>query len=212
MDVSNGQLVMPGDKLAMEEEALPSENTYSENGAIYASIIGNVSIDDGKIAVHSSVKEIRKVEKDMLILGTVVDDLPAVSFVKIGAMRIKGKDYIAIKDGKILVPKPRPDGFRGRGRGDRGPPRDFGQPQGKMPRLCSSGDIILAKVLEDSDDLYLLGVRDPECGVVQSSCELCGEDMRFDGRGLSCVSCKHRQVKKISQYYGKTEDIKKLFQ
>jgi exosome complex RNA-binding protein Csl4 len=217
MEVSNEQLVMPGDKLAMEEEAVPSDNTYSEEGIIYSSIIGKVKIDSGKISVHSDVNEIRKVMKDMLVLATVTDDLPAVSFVKIGPMQVKGVKYIAIHDGKILVPKPREDRFRGRDRdgggfggGRGGRTERFEQPQ-KLPRLCGVGDVIIARVLEDAGDLYLLGVRDPECGVVQSSCELCDHDMRFDGRGLACTECKHRQMKKISQYYGKTEEIKRLF-
>jgi exosome complex RNA-binding protein Csl4 len=212
MDISDGQLVLPGDMLATEEEAAPSDNTYVDEGCIYSSIIGHASVKDGKISVHNHINEMRKIEKGMLVIGTVTDDLPAVSFVKIGTMFVDGKKYIAVKDGKLLVPKPRSEGF-GRGRhDDRRGGGGFSQPGAKMPRLCSSGDVILARVLDDADDIYLLGVRDPECGVILSSCEVCGSKMGFNGRGLSCPSCSHRQTRKVSQYYGRTEDIKRLFQ
>ena len=43
-------LVVPGEKIATEEEFHPGTNTYSENGVIYASTFGTVKSAEGAVA------------------------------------------------------------------------------------------------------------------------------------------------------------------
>ncbi len=208
--ISENAFVMPGDWLGVEEEFSSADNTFVDSdGAIRAAIIGNVHIGNGKISVRNPNWERRKVERGMLVLGTVTDDMKSVAFIKLDTIRMNGIEYFAIKDGKIVAE--RPGGPRGR---PFGRDREGGRPERPAPsgKQCGVGDVIIAKVLFDDPDVYTLGIRDREAGVVYSECPLCGTHMAVEGPGmLSCPECKDREPKKVSALYGKPEEIKRLF-
>lgn len=46
MKVKSGDMVFPGDFLAVSEELLPSEGTYDDNGKIKSLVVGEVERDD----------------------------------------------------------------------------------------------------------------------------------------------------------------------
>lgn len=207
--------VMPGDKLGVEEEFVASDNTFvDDDGSIRSSIIGSVSKSDGKISVHNPQHEIERIKMGMTVVGTITDDLRTVMFVKIDNIKSKGKEFLATKDGKIVAPR------------DRGPPRgrDFGDrrggegderrptPQEPKSKQANVGDVVLATVLEEEQDTFLLGIRSREMGVVSSNCEMCDTHMDFDEKmmALVCPECKHKQVRKVSAFYNKPEAIKEF--
>ena len=69
---TNNTQVVPGDKIAVIEEFLPSENCFEEDGSIIAEVTGEVIIDSKshKIAVKPS-KEHFSLHKDDIGLGKV---------------------------------------------------------------------------------------------------------------------------------------------
>ncbi len=206
MSFDDRGLVLPGERLATEEEFISSANTYIENGQIYSAIAGIVTVNEGKISVHNQNKEIKKLRRNMLVLGTVTDDMRAVLFVKLDNVISEGKEYKALKDGKILLPKerhgPERGGFRG---GQHRPMHD----KPHTPKPCGVGDVILARILGEEDDTYALKVDEPETGVVYAVCEVCGGELLENGRGDSfqCKSCKHVEYRKISNFYNKPKEI-----
>ncbi len=198
------QLAMPGDKIGVEEEFIAGENTVVDNGIIRAAIIGEVISKDGKVSVHNSKHEIRKIQRGMYIIGTVSDDLKSVTFIKIDRTEINGVEHIALKDGKIVAAMESP---RGRGFGD----RDRRGPPQQKTKSCGVGDVVIAKVLFDDPDIYTLGIREPECGVVHGQCELCNAHLDAAGPNmLKCPKCEHTEQRKVSTLYGKPEAIKGL--
>lgn len=209
-------MVLPGDKIGVEEEFVASDNTYvDKDGTIRAAIIGNVHIVEGKISVHDPKHDIKKVRKGMFVLGRVTDDLGSVAFVKIDNMRANGTEFMALKDGRIVAsmegPRRGPPGrdFGGRGGGRGG---GYGGREERKPRLYSVGDVILAKIVSEDPETFLLGLRDPETGVVHAECELCDSEMHVLNPGLlECNKCKHKEQRKISVFYDKPEEIKRLF-
>jgi exosome complex component CSL4 len=207
MSFDSQGLVLPGERLATEEEFISSSNTYIENGQIYSAIAGKVTVAEGKISVHNQNKEIKKLRRNMLVLGTVTDDMRAVLFVKLDNVVSEGREYMALKDGKILLPKERrgPDrgGFRG------GPHRPMHERPQPAPKPCGVGDVILARVLGEEDDTYALKVDEPETGVVYAVCEVCGGELEegHSGDSFQCKSCKHVEYRKISNLYKKPKQI-----
>jgi exosome complex RNA-binding protein Csl4 len=201
------ELVMPGDRLSTEEEFLPASNTYVESGSIYSLVPGERTVTEGKIGVKSLGREITKFKKSMLVLGTVTGDLKNVLFVKIDNLPLGNKDYIAIKDGKIVLSGrggPRP-GFHDR-RGPGGREREHE----REARPAALGDILLSRILFDDDESFVLDLRDPELGVVFAQCEECNSPLeaRQDGT-LYCPVCKHVEHKKVSSLYGRHSEIEK---
>lgn len=207
--MEDNMIVSPGERLATEEEFNIGMNTYTENGAIYSSAFGTVRVKDGTINIESAWRNVQRIDKDMTVMGIVTDDMKSVMFVKVNDVDIGRKEYLALKDGKIIADKPRMGRGRpapmGRGR------NSFGEE--KSEKMCAVGDTILARVLYNDKDAYTLGIRDPEMGVIYALCELCGSDMNLDRERmlLVCNECKHVEHRKISTYYHDAQGIKALF-
>jgi exosome complex component CSL4 len=197
------QLVMPGDTISYEEESLPSENTFVDNGEIKASIVGSTVISEGKASVHNKKYEAIKLGKGMLVVGSVVDDVGAVVFVRVDSIRTSNKKFLALKDGKIIAERRRDSNFRD------------GPEEPKPSKPCRVGDVVVARILDDSGDTYELSLDDSESGVVMSDCRSCGIPMQVDGKQegtLVCQVCKRKENRRISIYYGKPEEILKIFE
>lgn len=205
MNIENDTFVTPGEKIATEEEFAAGNNTYVENGFIYSSVIGKVIKNEGSINVNCLGREIILIDRDMMVIGTVTDDMKSVTFVKLDDINIDGKDYLALKDGKIVAPKPRMGGGRF---GDRSQNR-FSSP--KPEKMCGIGDTILARVQYNDKDAYTLALNGPETGVIYAKCERCGGELEIQAeRLLVCKECTHKEHRKISTLYNKPEEIKKL--
>jgi exosome complex component CSL4 len=204
----NEIFVTPGEKVATEEEFAAGNNTFAEDGVIYSSVIGNVTKEGGTVSVSASGREIKIIDKNMLVLGIVTDDIKSVIFVKIDDINVDSKDYLALKDGKIVMEKPRPQRYGGGDRGGGG--NRFGSTERQM-RPCGTGDTILARVLYNDKDSYTLSLDENETGVIYAKCTVCGGDMAKEQNALVCKECGHKEFRKISEYYGKPEEIKKLF-
>jgi len=140
-----------------------------------------------------------------------------VVFVNIDNITSKNREYFAPKDGKIIM-RSRDDRFGGgrmmhdrmdRGRMDRG--RERGGESEERP--CGTGDTIIARVIAEETDIYVLGLGGPETGVVYSWCKICGQQMKKGDRPgvLLCDNCRRAEHKKVSIYYNNPQEIKKLF-
>lgn len=200
--------VTPGEKIATEEEFASGSNTYVENGVIYSAIVGSVAKSAGSVGITPLGREIKIIGKDMLVIGVVTDDMKNVMFVKLDDINIERKDYLALKDGKILAPRPRTPRFGTR----MGHENRFSANKEREEKPCGVGDTILARVLYNDKDSYTLSLSGRETGVIYSNCTQCGGPMEHKGSGiLACKECGHREHKKISELYNKPEEIRKLF-
>ncbi len=203
-------LVTPGEKIGTEEEFQPGRNTYSENGVVYASTFGMVKAQDGAVNVQpGTCREIRIIDKGMTVLGTVTDDMKSVIFVEISAISSGQKVFLALKDGKILPPRPSP-GMARSPMGRRGTDNKFYESKEKM---CGVGDTVIAKVLFNDKDSYTLGILGDPFGVVYAKCSRCGEEMDWNQERhiLICSVCGSAERRKVSVLYGQPEKIKALF-
>ncbi|MCL4378948.1 MAG: exosome complex RNA-binding protein Csl4 [Candidatus Marsarchaeota archaeon] len=201
------QFVSPGEKLAMEEEYAPSSNTYVEGGVVYAAAAGLRVVKDGAIGIVP-VKEIRGMERGMLVLGRATDAMKSVIFVEIDKVSTGKKEYLPLKDGKIILRQQR--------QFSRGPSR-FSDRRERAPeheeRPCRAGDIVMAKVIAEENETYVLSLNGPEAGVVHSTCSSCGGPLQIGDRPdtLYCSACRKSEHKKLSSYYDKPEEIKNYF-
>ncbi len=206
------RFVNPGEKLSMEEEYAASENTYVEDGTVYAASTGMLVVKDGAISVMP-LRDVRKIERGMMVVGRVTDAMKSVIFVAIDRVSSSNKEYFALKDGKIILRQQRQFDRGGRGRppfGDRGVRRE---PRESEEKPCRTGDTVVARVLAEENDTYVLSLNTPEAGVVYSMCSMCGNPMELGDSPnvLYCHSCRRGEHKKVSSYYGKPEEIKKYF-
>lgn len=207
------KFVMPGDKLGVEEEYMPGENAFVDesDGSIRAAIMGVPEIKDGKILVSNPNQNIVKVTRGMFVLGTITDSMKSVMFVKIDRLQVGNREFLPLKDGKIVMESR----MRGPPRGRDGPPdrSDGPRPPREEPagKPAGVGDVVLAKVLFEDPEIYTLVMNDKDTGVVHATCELCGGFMKPSGQFLVCGACENKQAKKVSPLYDQPEAIKRLF-
>ncbi len=195
------EIVFPGDKLSTEEEFLPSRNVYIENGMIYSSAFGKLEMNEGKLGVSSAGRDVNPMRRGMFVLGTVVGAMKSVLFVEIENFSIGNKEFIAGKDGKIVLASRMPHGRMQHG-------HDSRQDE---PKPAELGDVVLAKIIMEDKDIFTLGIRDAEAGVVYAICDTCGAPMQLDkhGEGLYCQACKRSAYRKISKFYDNAPEIEK---
>ncbi len=207
--MKENDIVVPGERLAAEEEYMHGSNTYVENSSIYSRLLGRVVMNNGSIEVTPIARELHEIDKGMIVVGSVTDYMKSVIFIKLDTIRSGNKEFVALKDGKIVLPKPRRPDFR-HDRMQRGPP--MRRPQFEEEKPCKVGDTMIAIVAYNDKDAYTLNIQAPEAGVAHSNCEICGGEMMLADMGLlECEVCKHRERRKVSSHYGKPEEIRKMF-
>ncbi|MGC8587381.1 MAG: exosome complex RNA-binding protein Csl4 [Candidatus Micrarchaeia archaeon] len=177
-------IAIPGEALAAEEEGIPSAGTYLEDGTIYSMLTGLPNIANMKVSIAKKLSDVATFNAGMYILGEIVDNLRTVLFVKISDYRQGSTKYVALKSGKIVAPK------------------------GRALVHFNVGDIILAYIYRNEKDNYILELRDPELGVVYSSCPLCNAFMKkVDQSALKCGECGYVDTTKVSSLYGDAKAI-----
>jgi exosome complex RNA-binding protein Csl4 len=203
--ISTSEVVFPGDRLSTEEEFLPARNVYVENGIVYSAVFGKAATEEGKMLVNSATRDIRKMKRGMFVLGRVVGVLKSVIFVEIENFSIGSMEFIAGKDGKVVLMAPRRPPIRGGMHERHDSRRD-------EPKPAEMGDVVLAKIIMEDNEIFTLSLRDPEAGVVYAICDECGEKLQLDkhGEGLYCSSCKKTVRPKVSTLYDNSKAIEEL--
>ncbi|WP_088820315.1 exosome complex RNA-binding protein Csl4 [Candidatus Mancarchaeum acidiphilum] len=194
------EIVMPGDKLATEEEFLPERGIFNENGYLFSLLVGDLFLGRGKIGVKPLLRDIRTFKEENVVICMITDLLPSIAFTSVSSIRLNGKDYVALKEGKIINPS------------ERG---HYGSSKKLNFSDYNVGDVLLAKIKYNDDDSYMLDIESsPELGVLFSVCEDCGEPMIYDSKlhMLACSKCKHVNNKDVSTVYGSIEEALKVIE
>ena len=188
MEVNN--FGVPGDMISTEEESMPSANTFTENGSIYASMSGRMQVIEGQAMVNNVRREIVSFTRGMYVLGEVTDDLHTIAFIKIADFKKGEKVYRAIKSGKIII------------KNSSGPSKGRNRLENHVPtKAFGVGDILLARITFDDNDSYALDFGSSELGVVYSKCEFCDRVLTRDGNSLKCANCEQMVERKLSNLY-----------
>ena len=183
-ELKSGDLVVPGQKIAVIEVYMPGPGTYTENGIVYSSIIGEVRIDNKEKRVYVMPKE----EKP---------SLPQKGDIVLGSISMVRKQ-MAIAD---ITNKP---GYK--------PTTDFegmihiSQVSKNYLENLSDAfkveDKILAEVIDDERIPFVLNTAAPNLGVILAYCSECGNVLKPVGRRLQCMQCRTIENRKISSKYG----------
>ncbi len=199
------QLIFPGEAISTEEEFMPTDGAFSEDGSVRAALAGTMQRSDSKIGING-IKNVRQYRTGMAVLGLATDDLRSVIFVRLDTLKNGSTSFVPLKDGKVVSPKPDTRRTHGRGRG-----RDEA-PQPKPSKPMRVGDIITALIIAEDRDTYTLSINMPDFGVVYSECRECGQPMEYDPQTkvLACKACEIQELKKVSTLYGNADRIQEL--
>ena len=180
----SGEFVVPGNKLGVIEEFIPSLGTYVEEGVIYSRIIGRILFDyaNRKVTVYPSKHMIRVPVLGSIVTGKVKNIQR--SMLNINIFRVEKKMLTGSFTGLLHVSDIR----------QRYTEKTFDE--------FAVGDIVRAKVISDLNRVYHLSTKEPDLGIILGFCLKCGQPHYIYKRMLKCSECGKIEKRKIAIPYG----------
>lgn len=180
--MDKSKLVVPGQQIAVSEEGEASTGAMESDGAVYATVAGNVVIDPQTyaISVKSSHSLIPLREGDV-VNGLVHDIYDTVALIEFEPVPTNGERksytnrfaYLRISE----VDKGYVENFRD---------------------VLRIGDVIVARVRELKPLGIYLSIMDSNLGVVKARCSACRHELRNTGRMMECPNCRNRETRKMA--------------
>ncbi|MEM2002968.1 MAG: exosome complex RNA-binding protein Csl4 [Candidatus Methanomethylicaceae archaeon] len=183
MSEGKTRIAVPGEKLGVEEEFIPGEGVYVEEGKLYSSITGALVIDpkSKKVGVSPSTK-VAVPEVGDIVEGVVVGPMREDSTV-VEILRIKGKRSLKGVFTGILHVSQAAKGY-----------------VDTIFDAVGLNDWVLAKVVTDWPP-YQLSTADDELGVIYATCPKCGGELILKRGRLFCNRDKTFERRKVSIHY-----------
>ena len=184
--IKEGDSVLPGERLGVIEEFLPGEGTFQDaDDVVYASITGVVHIDmkERKISVEATTRIPVYPKRNDIVLGVIQHVTKKSAIVNIFQI---GDDPCPISFSGYLFIKNSAGGYIE-----------------QMRDIFAPGDLIMARVQQQTEGLARLSTVGSRFGVFHASCSRCGGPLHKQGRRLECLDCGNFEERKLSQRYGK---------
>lgn len=171
---------IPGQQLAVSEEAVASAGTYEADGAICAAVAGKVRLDPQNYAVSvSPAKRLSALAAGDRVTGLVHDVYDTVALVEFLPQEGVGERkayynrfaYLRISE----IEKGYVESFRD---------------------VLRIGDVIAARVKEVKPLGIYLSIIDSELGVIKARCTVCRHVLKQSGSLLSCPNCGNKESRK----------------
>jgi exosome complex component CSL4 len=176
------KLVVPGQQIAVSEEGEAASGAMESEGAVYATVAGNVFVDPQTYAISvKSKRSLVRLREGDIVNGLVHDIYDTVALIEFEPVAINGERkaytnrfaYLRISE----VSKGYVENFRD---------------------VLRIGDVIIAKVREIKPLGIYLSIMDPALGVVKAKCSNCRRELRSAGRVMECPNCKNRETRKMA--------------
>lgn len=187
----SGQLVLPGEHIAVIEEFIPKDGTYVKDGDIYSDVIGRALLDflNKHVSVYSLAGRMKIPQIGSVVLGQVTRVKKQSAFVRIYTIdrdRLSGffTGVLHISDVRSKYVE-------------------------SMFDVCKPADIIRAEVVSKKNGIYHLTTKDKNLGVVYAFCSRCGHMLDKTGKRMRCTGCGKTEKRKAASDYGKGTILKK---
>jgi exosome complex component CSL4 len=181
----SGLFVVPGDQLGVIEEFTSGSGTYIDDGTIHAQVTGCTLLDmlNKQVSVYPVVPAATVPQVGDVVTGLVLDVKKQNAVLRI--FKVGDKMLSGSFTGMLHIS---------------GVSHSYVD---NMFNVCKGGDIMTAKVISTKNRSFFLSTAEKDLGVVYALCSMCGNLLNTSNRGLTCPSCGHSEMRKISPEYGK---------
>jgi len=178
----DSKLVYPGQQIAVSEEGEAASGAMESDGAVYATVAGNVIIDPQTYAISvKSAHPLVPLREGDVVNGIVHDIYDTVALIEFEPVPTNGERkcytnrfaYLRISE----VSKGYVENFRD---------------------VLRIGDVLVARVREIKPLGIYLSIMDSNLGVVKAKCTLCRHELRNTGQVMECPNCKNREGRKMA--------------
>lgn len=183
MTKGKSKVAAPGELLGVEEEYVPGQNVYLQDGKLYSTGIGTVDVDakTRKIGITAG-KRVAVPEVGDIVEGVVIPPLKEDSAL-VRIVAIRGKKRLSGNFTGVLHVSQVAKSY-----------------VNTIHDALNLGDRVLAKVMTGWPP-YQLSSADDDLGVIYSTCSRCGEELVMRRGGLFCRRDKLFERKKVSRSY-----------
>ena len=177
------QIIIPGDKLGVIEEYVPGQGTFTSDGNIISSVIGEkeISLKTRSISIDPA-RPLTMPALGSLVEGQVTSVQDKMANIRI--LRVGEKIPSGFFTGVIHISTASDDYVK------------------VMSFVCKPGDIVRAKVVSDKNRTYQLSTAEKNLGVIHGFCSRCGDSLIKKGRILQCDTCQNTEERKTANDYG----------
>ena len=186
MKFKSGDLVFPGDFLAVSEQFLPGVGVFDDNGFIKSATPGNVIInhENKEISVVSKSTGPVLLEINDLVFGQVLDIRGQRALIDIQSKKDCNRSFALPYKAAIHVSQVK---------------------KGYLDRLSDAmriGDIMVAKVIKVTGNNVDLSIIDSDLGIVKAMCTKCRNYLKqTEGNKLYCKNCDRKEIRKVASDY-----------
>ena len=172
------KLVLPGEIVGVEEEAIPVNGIYvDKRGYLRASIIGTLQLDRFKKTINIrpvNKRILQAVRQGSIVEGIVINQTDEIALVRI--YRVDENRVVAI--GILHISQLASEYVQ------------------DIYSYIKPSDIIKARVLNNIPP-YVLSIKEPSTGVIAAQCSNCGSRLYTTLQGtLVCKNCGNQEKRK----------------
>ncbi|MCK4475746.1 MAG: exosome complex RNA-binding protein Csl4 [Methanophagales archaeon] len=179
------RIVVPGDFLGTSEEFTLGKGVFDENGNLYASQIGEISISDKRVIDVLPVVDTPPMLKEGdVVIGRIEDIKDTVAVVSIACVKGREKREIAASTQGVIHISNVKSGY-------------VSELQHEFGYL----DVVKARVIDAK--ALRLSTESKDLGVIKAMCMKCKGNLKRKGDVLACERCKREETRKMSEDYGK---------
>lgn len=187
IEIKSGDLVVPGQKIGVIEMYDSGKGTYTQDGIIFASIVGEIYIDNAEktVSVMSKEKKPFIPKNGDTVIGVI--DMVRKQMAIANVLNVRGFDATTDFEGMIHISQVSKNYLE------------------NLADAFKTGDIIRAVLMNDEISPFYLNTAAPNLGVILAYCSECGEILQADkdGRNLHCINCRIIEKRKLARDYGK---------
>ena len=169
-------ILVPGETLTTEEEFLPGKNTFTDNGLIKSSTLGNGVLDNTTKEASVQGNEIQTIAVGDIIIGLVTNVKENNVLIEIRS--VEGGKKVTVSNAQIPI-RNISNKFVSR-------TRDF----------FRIGDVVRAKVSQIDEYGIDLDTIGKGFGVTKAYCTKCRHEMEYGHGKLMCLNCGSVETRK----------------
>ncbi len=178
-----GDFVIPGQKIGVIEMYFPGPGTYEEEGKIYATVLGNLQINER--------------ERIISVIRNKRTPIPEVNDIVIGRVDTI-KKQVAIVD----INNNNEFNARSTFSADLHISNVSKSYVDNISDVFKPFDVIRAKVIDNRDTFFQITTASSSLGVILAFCVICGAVLELRGKNLYCSTCNRFEQRKIAKDYG----------
>jgi exosome complex component CSL4 len=186
--ISDGEFLLPGDKICVAEEALPGEGTYEEEGIIYAAVTGTVFNFKKKrtVSIFPRVRKPLVPKKGDIVIGQA--EQVNKHMVSLAVKYINGQSVSPTYSALMHISQATKQYVE------------------TMFDAIKEGDIVKGKIVDAHTIPIQFTTTYNDLGVIYALCSRCGEKLRYQRRGmLKCDHCGNVEPRKVAEDFGRTK-------